>query len=78
MVRAPSRIHLGTTDIGMIYTGEAIAAGMHPSPLATPAMYVAAAGGIKPIYSGDPRDLAEWMVQFEDSLRSIDWAKDKQ
>ena len=71
VVRAPSRMHLGTAEIGMINTGAAMAAGMHPSLVATPAMYAAAAGGIKPIYSGDPRDLAEWVVQFEDYLRSI-------
>jgi hypothetical protein len=64
-------MHLGTAEIGMINTGAAMAAGMHPSLVATPAMYAAAAGGIKPIYSGDPRDLAEWVVQFEDYLRSI-------
>ena len=71
VVRAPSRMHLGTAEIGMINTGAAMAAGMHPSLVATPAMYAAAAGGIKPIYSRDPRDLAEWVVQFEDYLRSI-------
>ena len=59
VVRAPSRMHLGTAEIGMINTRAAMAAGMHPSLVAKPAMYAAAAGDIKPIYSGDPRDLAE-------------------
>ncbi len=69
-MRAPSRMHLGTAEVG-INTGAAMAAGMHPSLVATPEMYAAAAGGIKAIYGRDPRYLSEWVVQFEDYLRSI-------